>query len=221
MADRLRTGVQKLSLDLSEVQLEQLTSYIYCVLEFNKSYNLMKADSSDELSVNHVLDSLVALPYIRKETDRLSKENMNETVKIGDIGSGGGCPGIPLAVAMPDVSFTLVERMEKRCAFLETAVSKLGLSNVRILCRQADKVPPESFDIEVFRAFHPFDTKIVKLLFEMLKPHGTIMAYKARSERICAEMESVNKIIPLYEKISLTVPFLEDHERNLVVIRKG
>ena len=96
----------------------------------------------------------------------------------------------------------------------------MGLSNVTVLCTQADKVPASSFDIEVFRAFHPFDKKIVKTLFAMLKQGGTVAAYKARSEKIEAEMQAVSFLIPSYKKIALTVPFLEDHERNLVVIKK-
>ncbi|MBQ1592134.1 MAG: 16S rRNA (guanine(527)-N(7))-methyltransferase RsmG, partial [Treponema sp.] len=73
---------------------------------------------------------------------------------------------------------------------------------------------------EVFRAFHPFDAKITKLLLKMLCKGGFIAAYKARSEKIALEMESVSFMVPSYKKIALTVPFLEDHERNLVVIQK-
>ena len=214
MNAKLCEGLKKIPLELSEVQLEQLNVYTDAVLEFNKTYNLMKAENADELFVNHVLDSLVAVPHLKKLTADL------EQVNAGDIGSGGGCPGLPLAAALPEWNFTLVERMEKRCGFLESAVSKMKLKNVKVLCCQADSVPPESFDVEVFRAFHPFDKKIVKLLFRMLKPQGFLAAYKARSEKIAEEMEGVKMMIGSHEKIPLTVPFLEDHERNLVIVRK-
>lgn len=212
MNTKLSEGCKKIGLELNETQFGQLETYIEAVLEFNKTYNLMKADSADELAVNHVLDSLVAVPHL--------KEILKPGMKIGDIGSGGGCPGLPLAVALPEYSFTLVERMEKRCVFLQSAISKMKLTNVKVMCTAADAVAKDSFDLEVFRAFHPFDKKIVKLLFNMLKTGGFIAAYKARAEKITAEMQEVSMMIPDYKKIPLTVPFLEDHERNLVVIQK-
>ena len=212
MIEKLHDGLKKIPLDLDENKIQKLETYIAAVLDFNKTYNLMKAENEDELAVNHVLDSLAAVPHIKKIAF--------SGAHIGDIGSGGGCPGLPLAAALPEYSFTLVERMEKRCCFLEDAVSKMKLSNVKVLCSQADCVQNEIFDVEVFRAFHPFDKKILKMLFKMLKKDGYIAAYKARSEKILQEMEGIKMMIDGYEKIPLTVPFLEDHERNLVVIKK-
>lgn len=214
MTSRLEAGLGKLGIELSEKQVSQLETYADAVLEFNRTYNLMKASDRDELFVNHVLDSLAAYGPLEKIISGYDEPS------VADIGSGGGCPGLPLAVAFPHVQFTLVERMEKRCVFLESAVKKMGLENVRVYCIQADLVAKESFDVEVFRAFHPFDKKITRLLLGMLKKGGTLAAYKARSEKIEAEMEEVSFLVPEYEKIALQVPFLEDHERNLVVVKK-
>lgn len=220
MTEKLIKGIEKLQLQFSEKQIEQLEGYISEVLEFNKSYNLMKADGPDELAVNHILDSLVAVPHLEKLFSQICEKESKTQVNIGDIGSGGGCPGIPLAIAFPQHNFTLVERMEKRCGFLALTINKLGLKNVQIECRAADTVKPESFDLEVFRAFHPFDKKIINLLFRMLKKGGYLAAYKAREEKIVEEMDSINFIVKDYTKIKLEVPFLEDHQRHLVVIQK-
>lgn len=217
---KLEEGLAKLNLNFSEKQIAQIMDYVTAIMKFNESYNLMKADTQDELIVNHILDSLAAVPYLEELISSAQKSSGKE-ITAGDIGSGGGCPGIPLAIAFPKVKFVLVERMEKRCSFLESVVKSLKLENVTVNCTQADKVLPETFDVEVFRAFHPFDKKIAKLLLGMLKKGGYIAAYKARAEKITAEMESVQFIIPEYKKIALTVPFLEDHERNLVVIQKS
>ena len=224
---KLTEGCKKLGITISQEQLASLELYINEILTFNESYNLMKADNADELAVNHILDSLAPYSTIAELiATRAAASNATPataagtSVTVGDIGSGGGCPGIPLAVVFPQTSFVLVERMEKRCEFLTATVKKMNLQNVTIQCAQADKVAPESFDIEVFRAFHPFDKDIAKLLFRMLKQNGYIAAYKARSEKIAEEMENVKYIIPEYKKIALTVPFLEDHERNLLVIQK-
>ncbi len=220
MIEKLNLGLEKLNLNFTNEQIQALELYIDEILEFNKSYNLMKADSKDELTVNHILDSLAAVPSLSFLIQERCKTQNKSSLSIGDIGSGGGCPGIPLAVAFPDQNFILVERMEKRCAFLQSTVNKMHLQNVKIQCIQADFVEPQSFDIEVFRAFHPFDKKIIKVLFKMLKNGGYIAAYKARMEKINVEMETVKSFVTNYKCINLSVPFLEDHERNLVVIQK-
>lgn len=238
MTERLTQGLDKLGLTFTDSQVDKLESYIQEVLEFNKGYNLMKAENADELAVNHILDSLVAVPALTSLIEELSAKKATAAsqagcvdkasdaskagapLSIADIGSGGGCPGIPLAIAFPNQHFTLVERMDKRCVFLESVVKKLGLTNVTVACTAADAVAPESFDLEVFRAFHPFDKKIITLLFRMLKSGGALAAYKAREEKILAEMDEIKPFIKGYEKIKLTVPFLEDHKRHLVIIRK-
>jgi len=221
MTEKLIAGLDKLQLQLSESQIAQLEGYIQEVLEFNKTYNLMKADSADELAVNHVLDSLVAVPHIKELIEKRSAETGNAVLEIADIGSGGGCPGIPLSIAFPDQNFTLVERMEKRCGFLSLVVNKLNLKNVKVENKAIDQVKTEVFDIEVFRAFHPFELKITNLLLRMLKKGGYLAAFKAREEKILAEMEVIKPIVKDYQKIKMVVPFLEDHERNLVIIKKG
>lgn len=220
MTEKLIKGLEKLQLSFSAEQIEGLEAYISEVLEFNKGYNLMKADNRDELAVNHVLDSLAAVPHLKDIIEKLQKATGKAVLDIADIGSGGGCPGVPLAIAFPEQNFTLVERMEKRAVFLETVVAKLALKNGKVECKAADLVKPESFDLEVFRAFHPFDKKIIALLFKMLKKGGYLAAYKAREEKILAEMEEIKAVVKDYEKIKMTVPFLEDHERHLVVIKK-
>lgn len=220
MTEKLIAGLEKLQLELSQEQINQLETYIQEVLEFNKSYNLMKALDANELAVNHILDSLVAVPHLKELISTRCQETGKTVIDIADIGSGGGCPGIPLAIAFPEQAFTLVERMEKRCGFLISTVSKLGLKNVKVECKAADLVAPESFDLEVFRAFHPFEMKIIKLLFRMLKKGGYLAAYKAREEKILAEMEEIKSVVKDYKRIKMTVPFLEDHERNLVIIKK-
>lgn len=220
MTEKLVKGLEKLGLEFSEKQIGQLEAYMAEVLEFNKGYNLMKAENADELAVNHVLDSLVAFPHLEKLVDELCKNTRRPVLEFADIGSGGGCPGIPLAIAFPNHHFTLVERMEKRCDFLNDVVKKLDLQNVKVECKAADLIAPEAFDIEVFRAFHPFDMKITKLLLRMVKKGGYLAAFKAREEKILAEMEEVKSLVKDYKKIKMEVPFLEDHQRHLVVIKK-
>ncbi|MBQ9537748.1 MAG: 16S rRNA (guanine(527)-N(7))-methyltransferase RsmG [Treponema sp.] len=216
MEDKLASGLEKLGLPVSETQISRLRQYVSMVLEFNKGYNLMKAADEDEMAASHILDSLAPLEHIK----RLAENSPSSPPVLADIGSGGGCPGIPLAIMMDTFQFTLVERMEKRSAFLDSVRTKLELENVTVLTSQAEKVAPKSFDVVIFRAFHPFDQKITRILLSLVKDGGYIASYKARSQKIAVEMDSVKNLIPVYEKIPLAVPFLEDHERNLVVVRK-
>lgn len=219
-APYLERGSERLQLGLSPIQLAKLERYADLVLECNKTYNLMKAETKDAVCIQHLLDSLAAVPHIKTLTGYLQERIAPADLRYADIGSGGGCPGIPLSVAFPEIHFTLVERMERRCAFLESCIQKMELPNATVLCAQANTIEENRFHLVVFRAFHPFEPKIARLLLNMTKPGGYIAAYKARQEKIVQEMETVKKEIPAYTKISMNVPFLEDHERNLVVIQK-
>lgn len=213
----LLQGLQQVGIAQENVtQLaETLDKYIKEIILFNSAYNLTNTSDYDEIVVNHILDSLAPYKIIAELCESFAK-----TLTIADIGSGGGLPGIPLSAAFPQVQFTLVERMDKRCAFLENCAAICGLKNVSVLKKEAEKVPPESFDIATFRAFRPLDKKMAKTLLSLTKKGGYLVAYKAKKENINDEMNGIKEIIPEYKVFSLKVPFLENHERNLVVIKK-
>lgn len=213
----LRNGL--LSVGIPKNQIENLQkkmeTYINEIALFNSAYNLTNTSDYDELVTRHILDSLSAYEAIKNLIEK--KDN---DIFIGDIGSGGGLPGIPLSAAFPEKKFVLVERMSKRCAFLENCVAILGLKNVEVMNVEAEKVPPKMFYIAVFRAFRPLDEKITKTLLKITKDNGILVAYKAKMESIKEEMENIKNIVPNYDVIKLNVPGLEQNERNLVVIRK-
>lgn len=202
---------------ISAIQ-QGLEGYIKELLLFNAAYDLVGSESPGQIAVNHILDSLAAWSLI-KELALARQDGRQEPVQVADIGSGGGLPGIPLAIALPQFQFVLVERMSKRCAFLENCAAVLGLKNVRVENIQAEQVPPQSFDVATFRAFRPLDKKMVKILLRTLRPDGVLAAYKARLENIEVEMEAISSIELEYTVRPLTVPFLEDHQRHLVLIR--
>lgn len=203
---------------------QKMDKYINEIILFNSAYNLTNTSDYDEIVVNHILDSLSAVSEIKLLLNQCGTEQ--ESVKIGDIGSGGGLPGIPLAAAMPEYKFVLVERMDKRCAFLENCAAILGLSNVSVMKKEAEKVPAESFDIATFRAFRPLDEKMTKTLLNLTKKGGYLAAYKAKFSSIQIEMDGIKTLVKDYSVKKLTVPFLtensseQNRERNLVVIQK-
>ena len=198
---------------------EKMETYINEIILFNSAYNLTNTSDHDELVIRHILDSYAGYKKIAELAENLKSLGI-EKLQFADIGSGGGLPGIPLAAAFPEIEFTLVERMSKRCAFLENCAAILGLKNVTVWNKEAEKVPAESFDISVFRAFRPLDEKMIKTLLSLTKTGGFLAAYKAKSENIKTEMDAINKIVPEYNVEKLFVPGLEDSERNLVIVKK-
>ncbi|MBP5447008.1 MAG: 16S rRNA (guanine(527)-N(7))-methyltransferase RsmG [Treponema sp.] len=225
---KLIQGLQKLNFPQEEVdRLKPLMdSYINELVLFNSAYNLVNTNDRDEIIVRHILDSLSATEHIKALACERAAPLGKEAVAIADIGSGGGLPGIPLAAALPQYNFVLVERMSKRCAFLENAAAIQGLKNVVVKNLELEKTPAASFDIAAFRAFRPLDNKMLKSLLAVLKPGGFLAAYKARREKILEEMGALGYAEQDYKTIPLTVPFLtdtnsgDDRERNLVVISK-
>ena len=205
--------------------VSRMEQYIKEIILFNSAYNLTNTSDHDELAVRHILDSLAGYELIKKYVDE--KAGIGGLV-VGDIGSGGGLPGIPLAAAFlcgnyggpAGVQFKLVERMEKRCSFLENCKGLLGLTNTEIWNTVAEQVEAETFDLITFRAFRPLDQKMTKTLLRMVKPGGIICAYKAKLDNIREEMEGIKNLVGSWEVIPLSVPGLEDSQRNMVVIRK-
>ena len=211
---------------------EKMEAYIKEIILFNSAYNLTNTSDRDELVVRHIFDSLAAWPKIVKLCENLTNERsvVNKTFVIADIGSGGGLPGIPLAAAfwiytqkasvLSNVRFELVERMEKRCAFLENCAAILGLKNVTVVNSEAERVAEKAYDLITFRAFRPLDKKMTKTLLRIVKEGGYLCAYKAKQESIKEEMSAISALVPDYDIHKLSVPGLEDSERNLVLIRK-
>ncbi|MBP3417383.1 MAG: 16S rRNA (guanine(527)-N(7))-methyltransferase RsmG [Spirochaetaceae bacterium] len=220
MSTILRQGLEALNLPKEKIPSiqEKLEGYIKELMLFNAAYDLVGSENHGQIVVNHILDSLSAWALIKDLAQE--RENGRQAVaQIADIGSGGGLPGIPLAIALPQFQFVLVERMSKRCAFLENCAAVLNLRNVRVENLQAEQVEAASFDVATFRAFRPLDKKIIKTLLRTIKSDGILAAYKAKQESIATEMAAISSIVPEYKIEKLVVPFMEDHQRHLVLIQ--
>lgn len=223
----LKSGLKNCGIPEDEIETlaQKMEAYIKEIILYNSAYNLTNTSDHDELVVRHILDSLSAYKEINflchPQLENCHPELVSGSPEnvIGDIGSGGGLPGIPLAAAFPDVQFKLVERMEKRCSFLENCSAILGLKNVEVINSEAERLEPEMFDLITFRAFRPLDKKMTKTLLRIVKPNGYLCAYKAKKDNIMEEMSGIKDLVPDYKIIPLTVPGLEDSERNLVVIK--
>ena len=222
MQNILLNGLEELGFSKTNAEKysQKLENYIKELRLFNSEYNLVNTDDHDQIVIKHILDSLSTV----KEITSLLQNKTSPI--IADIGSGGGLPGIPLSIVLEEYNFVLIERMSKRCAFLENVAAVLGLKNVKVLNLEAEKVPPSYCDIAVFRAFRPLDKKMIKTLLNLIKDDGFLCAYKAKKENIIKEMSDINYQENEYKIIPLQVPYLtqdskeETRERNLVLIRK-
>ena len=219
MSDILIEGLSELGFARTSIPTfaQKLGAYIKELQLFNSAYNLVNTSDFEELAVRHVFDSLAAHDIINSLAADIRSEN---GILIGDIGSGGGLPGIPLAVVFSQFRFTLVERMDRRCAFLENCAAVLGLQNLVVQKSEAEKIPHESFDIAVFRALKPLDARFAKTLLSIIKQGGYLGAYKAKKSNIEKEMESIRSVVSDYTALEVRVPFMEDAERNIVVVKK-
>jgi len=214
----LRNGdreIDRIIAPRSDEFIFHLKRYIKEIELFNSAYGLVGTNDTNELITKHILDSLAPLGIIIK---LLKDSNAGKTAQIADVGSGAGLPGIPLAIVLPQHSFTLIERMGRRAGFLLNTKAVLSLSNVIVEEGELEKAENGAFNLVTFRAFKSMEPKLIKTLLKKCAQGGIIAAYKGRRDKIEAEMASLQKICENWEAIQYTTPFL-DEERHLLVIK--
>ncbi|MDR1105141.1 MAG: 16S rRNA (guanine(527)-N(7))-methyltransferase RsmG [Treponema sp.] len=191
-----------------------LVRYLEEIERFNPALGLTGTRDRNGLIVRHVLDSLAPLGIIRRLLDSAPGSG-----GIADAGSGAGFPGIPLAMALPGHSFTLIERKEKRAGFLRGTLAALGLPNVSVEECEMEKAAPGRFGLVVLRAFHPLDRKLLKKLFRLCGNGGVLAAYKGRKEKIAEETAALEGMDIRIDVVPCPVPFL-DEERHILIIKR-
>ena len=127
--------------NLTEHQAGQLTSYLDLMIKWNKAYNLTAVTDRSEMIPRHLLDSLSIAPLLQAGD------------RVLDVGTGAGLPGIPLAIALPDVRFTLLDALSKRTRFLLQTIAQLGLDNVQVQHGRVEQLTPEQLS-QPARGFH-------------------------------------------------------------------
>lgn len=202
----MRQCLEAMHLALDEEQMARLATYDGLLQHYNPLIKMCKAEG-DDFIIRHYADSLVGVPFLQTIA-----AHYHHPV-IADLGSGAGLPGIPLAIALPQYRFVLIERMQKRANFLRQAVSACHLSNVSILEERLVEVK-NRFTIVTCRAFHPF-YDIAREVDSVLAEGGTLMLYKGRSETIREELDQV-KGGWRFVVHPVRVPML-DAERALVI----
>ena len=165
-AVRLARGLAALEVDVSPQAQENLLAFAVLLGKWNKVYNLTALREEEQVISHHLLDSLAVLPHL------------GAARRLADIGSGGGLPGIPLAIARPDVHVALVESNQKKSAFQQQARIELGLDNVSVHCERVEGwQPEEKCDVVISRAFSDL-AEFVRLSGHLLAAGGALLAMK-------------------------------------------
>lgn len=208
--DRLQRGAAKLGLDLSEAQVAQLLAYQALLAKWNRVYNLTAIRDAGDMLTHHLLDSLAAVPHLIRWADR---EGL--PARVMDVGSGGGLPGIPLAITCPALQVTMVDIVQKKTAFLTQCKAELGLANASVHWGHVERLnDPQGYAVLTSRAFAEL-ADFVTLAGHLLAPDGHVVAMKGvhPAEEI-ARLPAGWRMVAIER---LVVPGL-DAERHLVVI---
>lgn len=204
----LQGGLAAMGLDLSGPQQDRLLAFIALLAKWNRTYNLTAIRDEREMLTHHLLDSLSVVPA-------LGASNLAGR-RWADVGSGAGLPGIPLAIACPELEIASIEAVEKKASFQRQAKIELGLANLTIENCRVEDIPASGFDAVITRAFADL-ADIVSLAGHLLKPSGRLLAMKG----VLPEDE-IERIPPgwmLRQALPLQVPGL-DAKRHLLVIEK-
>jgi 16S rRNA (guanine527-N7)-methyltransferase len=199
----LKSGLYKLGIDFSDIQIRLLELYISEIELWNSKLKLVSS-KGEQLIIRHILDSLSSFTELQKYRFKTA----------ADVGSGAGFPGIPLSLFFPDVEFYLIERSGRRVGFLRNVISLMNLGErVKIIESGLDDVS-DRYDLVLFRAFR----NIIDFYDDLKKitsSGGIMFAYKGKMENIQSELDHLGDKIKV-EISSVTVPFLEE-ERNFCI----
>lgn len=204
--DVLHEGLHALAIDLPEAAVEKLLAYVELLAKWNGTYNLTAIREGDAMVTQHLLDSLSICQYL------------NGIDGLADIGSGAGMPGIPLAIARPDLQVTLIDSVQKKSAFQQQAKIDLGLGNVNIYSGRVEDFPPqEKFDAVTARAFSGLSV-LAKSAGPLLKSGGRILAMKGVLPQDEIDALPANWRVAAVEQ--LHVPGL-NAERHLLILERN
>ncbi|HQM86881.1 MAG TPA: 16S rRNA (guanine(527)-N(7))-methyltransferase RsmG [Methylotenera sp.] len=199
----LTAGLAEMNTEVTPNAKQKLLAYLALLQKWNKVYNLTAVRDPLDMVTLHLLDSLSVLPYIK-------------TGNLLDVGSGGGLPGIVLAIMKPDLQVTTIDTVQKKTIFMRQVKGELGLPNLEVVHARVEQFQPtEKFDAIITRAFSDIGL-LIKLTQHLLAPHGHWLAMKGVVPH--HEFEGLN--IRPKEIIPLKVAGLQA-ERHLVVIESN
>lgn len=200
----LISGIEELGIEVSVEARQKLIDFLGLLSKWNKVYNLTAIRDPEQMISHHLLDSLAVLPHLWPQNWL-------------DVGCGAGLPGIVLAIARPEWTFTLLDSNSKKISFVQQALIELKLNNVQVCCGRVEECQFEQkFDGIISRAFAD-TTEFVELTKHLLMKDGRWAAMKGAPD---SELQRLPQHINVEKVISLKVPRL-NAARCLVILREN
>ena len=232
--NRIRNWLTAAGIPVTDGQLSQLETYYEMVIEKNKVMNLTAITERDEFIEKHLIDSLAPLAVPKLQSLLMggaSSENAHDKytprpVRLIDVGTGAGFPGIPLKILCPSLSVTLLDSLQKRVGFLQEVIDALKLRDVTAVHMRAeeggqDPQYREKYDLAVSRAVANL-SMLAEYDLPFVKVGGTFLAYKSGDveDELKSAGHAIRTVGGHYEEpIPLTLPG-SDIRRALILIRK-
>jgi 16S rRNA (guanine527-N7)-methyltransferase len=207
----LMDGLQSLGLELDEGRVSQLLDYLALLQKWNKVYNLTAVRDPAEMLTHHLLDSLAAIQPLLRQT-------RGEPVRLLDVGSGGGVPGVVIAIVCPQIDVSCVDTVGKKAAFIQQTAATLKLPNLRGVHARVETLTAEQgggFDVVCSRAFASL-VDFTAWSQAALKLGGVWMAMKGKHP--ADELAALPPAVAVFHVEQLQVPGL-DAERCIIWMR--
>jgi len=212
-------GAQKMGINLQKEQIKKFSRYLELLSQWNQKINLTSLKTSREIIIKHFLDSISCIKVISKYID-------TEGIRVIDVGTGAGFPGVPIKITCPSISLSLLEARKKKTIFLEKLGEEMNFQQVEVLNGRAEafgKYPEhrEKYDIALSRAVAHLST-LSEYCLPLVRVGGLFVAQKGRSYK--EEIDKALKTVRLLggELIgveNIRIPFI-NQERYLLVIKK-
>lgn len=203
----------KLGIELDEKQLNQLNRFYELLVEWNQKINLTRIIEKEEVYLKHFYDSLTLTKVI----------DLNENLKLCDVGSGAGFPGIVLKIVFPKLEIILIDSLQKRVNYLNNIIEELDLKNIKAIHTRAEdyaKQHREEFDIVTARAVASLKM-LSELCIPMVKENGYFIAMKANIDEEYEKSKNIlTKLSSEVLKIETFYLPRENSIRNLILIKK-
>ncbi len=209
LRSQLESGLAAYGLSLTAQQCQQLLGYLELLGKWNKVYNLTAVRDPNEMLTHHLLDSLAVIGPLRRHTH-------GRAIRLLDVGSGGGLPGVVIAICCPEMDVTCVDAVAKKTSFIQQAALTLGLPNLRSLHARVENVA-ERFDVVTSRAFASL-ADFTDWSRGALAEKGVWLAMKGRYPD--EELAQLSPLVNVFHVEQLDVPGL-DAERCIVWMRLG
>ena len=202
---QLDDGLNELNINVDAAKRDKLMQYVALLDKWNKVYNLTAVREPERMIALHILDSLTVLPHL------------GGAIRILDVGTGGGLPGVPLAIANPALRVTMLDAVAKKTTFVRQVIGEIGIANADVVAARVEDIPKlPRFDCVISRAFAEL-RDFIDAAGHLCAEDGAMLAMKGVFPH--DEIGRIPEGFSATEIIALKVPGL-DAERHLVVIRK-